>query len=208
MPKGSEALTAARREEIVNACAQLYQTMSFRDITIKEIGAVTSCTRTSIYNYFQTKEEIFLALLQQEYERWVAELDELTETRSSMPDDALAAALARSLERRETLLRLMSTNLYDMELNSRMERLVAFKKVYGASLEAVRRLLGRFRPQMSEQARQDFIYAFFPFIYGIYPYTAVSEKQRQAMEQAGIAFTYQSIYDLAYHCVKKLLAAE
>ena len=64
MSRGSAALTAARREEIIAACAELNETMSFREITIKEIGAATSFTRTSIYNYFETKEEIFLALLQ------------------------------------------------------------------------------------------------------------------------------------------------
>ena len=40
MPKGSPELTAARKEEIINACEQLYQTMSFKDITLKEIGNV------------------------------------------------------------------------------------------------------------------------------------------------------------------------
>ena len=64
MPKGSAELTVASKEEIVTACAELYSTMSFKDITIKEIGSATSFTRTSIYNYFQTKEETFLALLQ------------------------------------------------------------------------------------------------------------------------------------------------
>ena len=64
MPKGSEELTLARREEIVNACAALYETMGFKEITIRDIGEKTSFTRTSIYNYFQTKEEIFLALCQ------------------------------------------------------------------------------------------------------------------------------------------------
>ena len=70
MPKGSPELTAARKEEIISACEQLYKTMSFKDITLKEIGNVTSFTRTSIYNYFQTKEEIFLALYTREYDRW------------------------------------------------------------------------------------------------------------------------------------------
>ena len=70
MPKGSKELTASRKEEIITACEELYKTMSFKEITIKEIGNATSFTRTSIYNYFQTKEEIFLALLQREYERW------------------------------------------------------------------------------------------------------------------------------------------
>ena len=66
MPKGSEELTKERENEIIDACKKLYRTMSFKEITIKEIGKTTSFTRTSIYNYFQTKEEIFLALLQRE----------------------------------------------------------------------------------------------------------------------------------------------
>ena len=56
MPRGSEELTNARKEEIINACAELYWTMGFREITIRDIGAKTSFTRTSIYNYCQTKE--------------------------------------------------------------------------------------------------------------------------------------------------------
>ena len=54
MPKGSEELTNARKDEIINACASLYKTMGFKDITIRDIGAETSFTRTAIYNYFQT----------------------------------------------------------------------------------------------------------------------------------------------------------
>ena len=62
MPKGSAELTQARKNEIIAACRKLYETMSFKEITLKEIGKQTSFTRTSIYNYFETKEEIFLAL--------------------------------------------------------------------------------------------------------------------------------------------------
>ena len=68
MPKGSPELTNARKEEIIAACRKLYETMSFKEITLKEIGQQTSFTRTSIYNYFETKEEIFLALFAREYE--------------------------------------------------------------------------------------------------------------------------------------------
>ncbi len=51
MPKGSDELTQARKEEIVNACAQLYETRPFKEITLQEIGARTTFTRTSIYNF-------------------------------------------------------------------------------------------------------------------------------------------------------------
>ena len=207
MPKGSVELTNARREEIISACEKLYQTMSFKEITLKDIAGATSFTRTSIYNYFQTKEEIFLALMQREYERWVAELDAMAQAYTTLSADAFAGALAHTLERRGMLLKLLSMNHFDMEENSRPECLRDFKRAYGASIEAVRRCLVKFFPEMDERARQDFLYAFLPFLYGLYPYTTVSQKQRQAMAEAGLDFVYMSVYDMARNCVRALLKA-
>ena len=202
MPKGSEALTHARREEIIDACAALYETMSLREITIKLIGARTSFTRTSIYNYFETKEEIFLALLRREYEAWTADLDALP----AQPDAAaLADALACTLERRGTMLRLLSMNLYDIEANSRVENLAAFKTVYAASMQAVRRLLARSGPALSGPAAERFLYAFYPFLFGIYPYTTVTPKQQQAMAMAGVEYPRLSVREITRNFVEKLL---
>ncbi len=205
MPKGSIELTNARKEEIIAACELLYQTKGFKDITIQDIAKETSFTRTSIYNYFETKEEIFMALLQKEYERWVEELNDAAQNHESMERDEIAKTLAVSLENRQLLLKLMSMNHYDMEKNSRLERLVEFKVAYGNSIKAVDRLLKKFCTDMSDQERQDFIYSFFPFVYGIYPYTGVTEKQREAMEKADVGYVYLSIYQIAYTCAKKLL---
>ena len=205
MSRGSPALTAARKEEIIQACARLNETMSFKEITIKEIGAVTSFTRTSIYNYFETKEEIFLALLQQEYELWVEAMNAVMEQKETMTRDELARTLACTLTDRPRLLRLLSMNLYEMEANSRPERLAEFKVAFGASLKTVERMLEKYVSEMDQSDHQQFLYTFFPFIYGIYPYTSVTEKQKEAMEQAGIPYVYQSAYDLTYSCLKKLL---
>ena len=208
MPKGSVELANARREEILSACEKLYQTMSFKEITLKDIAGATSFTRTSIYNYFQTKEEIFLALMQKEYELWVAELDAMASAYTTMSVESFSSMLAHSLEKRSMLLKLLSMNHFDMEENSRAECLVDFKRAYGASIDAVRRCLVKFFPGMDAKARQDFLYAFLPFLYGIYPYTTVSAKQRQAMADAGLDFVYMSVYDLAYNSIRTLLGSE
>lgn len=205
MPKGSPELTNARREEIINACEALYQTMGFKDVTIKEIARYTSFSRPSIYNYFETKEEIFLAILQKEYLLWAADLDKTMAEHKAMSRDEIARTLARTLCDRELILKIVSMNHFDMEANSRKEALVEFKKAYGTTLEAVDRMLVKYCPEMTPEDRQTFIYAFFPFIYGIYPYTFVTEKQRYAMEQAEIPFVYFSTEDLIYRCAKKLL---
>ena len=207
MPRGSPELTNARKEEIIAACETLYQTMGFKDITIKEIADYTSFSRPSIYNYFETKEEIFLALLQKEYERWIDDLDAVIEEHYSMTRPEIADALARTLEKRAQLLKLMSMNHFDMEANSRMERLTEFKRAFGNSMKAVDGMLNTFLPDMTDEARQSFIYAFFPFIYGIYPYAAVTDKQREAMDKAEVGYAYHTIYDITYACAKKLLGA-
>lgn len=205
MPKGSPELTASRREEIINACEKLYETMSFKEITIKEIGAVTSFTRTSIYNYFQTKEEIFLALMQREYELWAQELSALSEEKDSMTAVDFADTLAKSLEKRQQLLKLLAMNHYDMEENSRAERLTDFKVAYGASLDAVRACLQKFFPNTDAES---FIFVFFPFLFGVYPYTFATEKQLTAMREAKMDFKMHSIYEIIYSCVMQLLGGK
>lgn len=205
MPKASQARTNARKEEIVSACAALYETMSFKDITLKDISQATSFTRTSIYNYFQTKEEIFLALLQREYDLWHQDLLLLLDTHEAMTADAFAAALSHTLARRTRMLKLLSMNHYDMEANSRMENLVAFKRSYGAVMQAVTQCVEKFFPHMPAEAVQGFLYAFFPFLFGLYPYAYVTDKQKAAMEQADVPYPFLSLYDLTYPCVRKLL---
>ena len=205
MPKGSSERTAARKEEIISACEKLYQTMSFKDITLKEIGNETSFSRPTIYNYYQTKEEIFLALFEREYVRWNEELLSILKDNEKLIKEQLAEKLALSIANRKQLLKLLAMNNYDMEENSRPELLTSFKVAYGESIKNVCRILTKFCPEKTVKEIQDFIYVFFPFMLGISPYTAVTDKQRQAMKEASVDFVYQSIFELTNNCLLKLL---
>ena len=205
MRKGTPEEIARKREEIVDACDQLYQTTSFKEITLKEISKITSFSRPTIYNYFETKEEIFLALFKREYDRWNEDLQSINEENERLTKAQLAEKIAQSLAERPQLLKLLSMNNFDMEANSRQEFLTSFKESYGGSLRRMSRLLTKFCPDMSVSDIQNFIYIFFPFMFGIYPYTEVTEKQRTAMEEAGINNVYQSVYELTYSCLIRLL---
>ena len=105
------------------------------------------------------------------------------------------------------MLKLMSMNLYDMEGNSRLENLVSFKRSYASALRAVTCCLGRFFPVMTASEIQDFLYAFFPFLFGVYPYTSHTEKQLEAMELARVEYTHYSVYELTKSFVSNLLRA-
>ena len=187
MPRGGAEHTLARREEIITACEQLYLERDFHDVTIKDIGTRTTFTRTSIYNYFETKEEIFLALLHREYLAWAADLDALRETASGGAE-ALAEGLAATLDRRETMLRLMSTSLFEMEAHSRVEALADFKRGCKTLIAALDGCVAAFCPELDADARERFTFAFLPFVYGVWPYSTVTEKQRMAIDQAEMRY--------------------
>ena len=202
---GTPELITQRREEIVNACEKLYQTMNFKEITLKEIGNETSFSRPAIYNYFQTKEEIFLGLFELEYKRWNEDLEKILEENDPLTRTQIAEKIARSLEKREQLLKLLSMNNYDMEANSRLELLTTFKAAYGKSMTIIRGILSKFCPEISREELNNFIFIFYPFMFGIYPYARVTEKQKTAMKDAQVDFLEHSIYEITYNCLVRLL---
>ncbi|MCR4673129.1 MAG: TetR/AcrR family transcriptional regulator [Lachnospiraceae bacterium] len=206
MPKGSPELTAARKEEIMNACAKLYRTMSFKEITLKDVGEVTSFSRTSIYNYFQTKEEIFLGLFQREYELWCGQLEEILEDPRYYTAEELTDRIVDTLSERELMLKLLAVNLYDMEENSRLERLVELKKAYGRSMELMDQILGKHFPERSEAERRETVIALFEFLHGLYPYAYHTKKQEEAMKIAGITPVNTGIEELASAGLRRILA--
>ena len=201
----SKEIVDMRKEEIINACEKLYENNSFKDITIKSIGEETTFSRTSIYNYFQTKEEIFLALLKREYERWIEDLNVIYEQNQEMTKEVFADKLANTVTKRKNLLKLLSMNMYDMEENSRMEELIDFKKAYGDAIKTLKKCVDKFFEKISEEEREEFVCLFFPLMYGIYPYSEVTERQLQAMKISDVPYKALSIYDIAYKCIIRLL---
>lgn len=205
MPKGSPELTAARKDEIMNACEKLYQKKIFKEITLQDISRETSFTRTSIYNYFEAKEEIFLELFKREYDLWTGDIEKLTDKVGEYSREELALEIAGSLQKRKLLLKLLSVNLYDLEENSRMERLVNFKTAYGNSKKALWKLIRKCYPELKDYEIKDFIKMFLPYLHGIYPYAFATDKQIEAMDRVGIEYEKTTIKELVYLGLMKLL---
>ena len=194
-------MTEDRKEEIIDACAKLYQSMNYKEITIKEISKETSFSRPSIYNYFETKEEIFLALLTREYSAWAVDLQQIAQQEKPLDLPCFAESIAKSVAKRTVLLKIQAMNLYEIEEHSRLERLVEYKKVFLYTMEAFQKCLKGWFPVMKDEEIEHFRYAFFPFMYGIYPYVFPSEKQCQAMDIVGITYTRTTVFEIVYQFI-------
>ena len=205
MPKGSPELTEARRTEIMEACKGLYEQMTFKEVNLKEIGKVTSFTRTSIYNYFESKEEIFLAIFEDEYIKWTLDLQKMIDDEKIDTREKLAKKLSDSLGKRKLMLKLLSVNLYDMEENSRIECLVSFKKAYGRSRDVLEELIKKNYPGIKKKELDEFIFTFLPFLHGVHPYAFATEKQLEGMRKAKVKYKETTIEKLVYTGLMKLL---
>ena len=116
---------------------------------------------------------------------------EIYNKNNTLTGDELASLIAHSLEERHNLLKLLSMNLYDIEENSSEERLVDFKKCYNTAILSRGNIADKLCDYMNDTEKKDFIYFFLPFMFGIYPYVYITDKQKTAMEAAGVDFLSQ-----------------
>lgn len=197
MPKDSIELMHARKEEIIHAFEQLFQEKSVRNISMREIGAKTSFARSSIYNYFQTKEEIQLGLTVREFTAWKDALQKISEGKS-MTTSQFAEAIAASLADREQFIKLISWNHYEIEENSRPERLAEMQKVTYEAMHLFTICVEKIFPHLSKERAQGFMLDFFTYLYGIDCFIQVSSKQQEALKLGNIPYHLVSIHDAIY----------
>ena len=204
MPKASLELIARREKEIVDACEKIYRAKGFCGVTIKEISTETSFTRPAIYNYFETKDEILMALLCREYREFCERLESLAAKAAQCTKAALADQIAGALAEREILLRIQSMDLFEIEQNSRLERLVRLKEIYGRTVAALETVPGAYGVSSGEE-RASCSRTFFAFLFGVHPYVFHTEKQLEAMRIAGISVRGTTVYEMVYQCLLRLI---
>jgi TetR/AcrR family transcriptional regulator, transcriptional repressor of aconitase len=70
VPKISEEAKEARREAILEAARRCFADHGFEGATVARLEAGTGLSRGAIFNYFESKEHLFLALADRDAERF------------------------------------------------------------------------------------------------------------------------------------------
>ncbi len=93
-----------RRQEILAAALELFKTSSFQGITMAEIAQKSHLGKGTIFIYFNTKEQLFLTLAEQEFLEFFEALDErLSLSKAPLSPGALTNLVVESLECRPQL---------------------------------------------------------------------------------------------------------
>ncbi len=193
-----------RLNEILNACDALYAQKGFHDITLKDISEKTSFSRPSIYNYFQTKEEIFLGLLLRELKAWISSLKEISFGETKSAKEELASKIASTLSNRTTFLKILATNIYEIEENSRLERLAQYKTAYKEAFSVFTNIIEE-SASCTKESPEAVTRLFFPFLSGVYPYAFPTQKQKDAMTAAEFEYVPPTVETLAKEFLLRVL---
>jgi AcrR family transcriptional regulator len=97
-----------RRKAILQAAHLLWTECTFEQFTMSHLAQRLGLAKGTLYLYFETKEELFLALLDELLEAWLGELAvRFRRLRRPVSARALALAVSASLESRRELVRLL-----------------------------------------------------------------------------------------------------
>jgi AcrR family transcriptional regulator len=83
------------RDRILDAAAKVFAAEGFAGATIDAIGQAAGFTKGAVYSNFESKDELFLALLDREFERRGEQIATTLESGGDVP--AAAGALSRSV---------------------------------------------------------------------------------------------------------------
>lgn len=192
----SEQQIQERKNEIISACEKLYFESGYEDVHFKAISAMTSFTRSSIYNYYRTKDEILLDVLSENIKDLQKEI--IRKIDREMDKTTLAGKMTGMLSGKVKMLNLFSIVFTMLENNSRLEKTVEFKKVIIGLFKTVVESIGNALPKATEEQVRVFATAFFSYVMGLYALSHHSEKQLQALKMADMDYEPPNFETMCY----------
>jgi len=125
----SEAQKKARRIKVLSAASCLFTEAGFFDVSMSMIAKKAGVAKGTVYLYFRTKEEIFLALCTEELEAWLFQLDgELSKIPDTLETDRFIEILRKSFEGRDAMYRLIPLLHFVLEKNVSFQEVLDFKR--------------------------------------------------------------------------------
>lgn len=170
-----------RISEIVNATARLYEESRFEDITFAMIAKEADFTRSNLYRYFQTKEDIFLELMKHDIVAWRVDVLENFTDGNLTPGQAAEIMVALILKHKR-MVKLFTILFTLLEPNSSLEALTEFKRKINQEIGTVAQYLSTVLPFPSVEAAVEFLTTLSSLVIGSYPMMDLTPKQMEAME--------------------------
>ena len=133
-----------RRQAILDAAWRAFHTIPYGELTVAAIARETGLAKGTVFLYFRTKEEIFLAVTGQQMTEWFDAVDDrLAQLPAHVTTAEVVEIIASSLQERVYFTRLLAILSTVLEQNANYDALHQFKHLLLIRLARTGALLER-----------------------------------------------------------------
>ena len=178
-----------RRAAILGTALAMYEREpSFGAFTMAALAGAAGLAKGTLYLYFRTKEEVFLALVERLFDEWFDDVDaRLERAHGPWTAEEAARVLLRSVRERATLARLLSILGTIVEQNVEMEAALRYKRrVLERTLETGARLEARL-PFLAPGGGARLLVHLHALVIGVWQLAEPSPVIRAVMEEPDLA---------------------
>ncbi|GAY17075.1 TetR/AcrR family transcriptional regulator [Mycobacterium sp. shizuoka-1] len=191
---------AARRSAILAAARGALADSGVDGVTLRDISERVGLAKSNVLRYFDTREAIFLEVLDEECRDWLAELEHrLGPPEGRKPAFAgevrLAGILTETLVERRLMCELLGAMAAVLERNISGEFARDFKVRAMGSIAALSELVGRQLPWLPERFVAFFGEGALSLVAGMYPFSVPTEPVRQVMGELGFPDPHDRFVD-------------
>lgn len=189
-----------RKKEIINTVSKMFDKMDYQAISMKTISERISIARSSLYCYYNSKEEIMLDILKEDY---LLFLNELIKAIKEKKD--LANKITKIYLDHIKLLKIISVYLTDIETHCSLESLISFKADFVKPFEDLYNTFISSYPNTSTSEIQTIINSLLMLTHGLYPMIYPTECQIKAMKAVKMAYATNP-YEYCYNYLKLIFS--
>jgi AcrR family transcriptional regulator len=181
---------AARRSAILASAREMLAEKNVADISLRELADHIGLAKSNVLRYFDSREAIFLEVLDEEFQAWLADL----ETRLGRPrprkanyanEIRVAAAVADSLTERQLLCELVGSMAGVLERNISFAFAHDFKARAMARIAELAQLVASQLPWLPREFAEFFAEGALTLAAGMYPFSVPTEPVRAAIAELG-----------------------
>lgn len=177
----TDAQKEQRISEILDATARLYAHKRFEEITLAAIAKEAQFTRSNLYKYFRTKEDIFFEFLKHDVRLWRADVIDAFENEESCAVDRFADIWVAAQLRHRRMMSLVSILYGHLEKRASIENLIDFKRMANDEFGMVSDLICRLFPLLGSVDALGFLQLQLAAAIGLSTMTTLSETQHQVL---------------------------
>ncbi|GAA5532929.1 TetR/AcrR family transcriptional regulator [Deinococcus aluminii] len=126
-----------RRDDILRAAERLWTSTPYAELSMNQVAREAQLAKGTLYLYFDTKEELFLALLTEHLQHWLEQVTALLDERQPRTPEGAAEVLIQSARDQEPLRRLLILLGTVLERNVRPELALNFKREFRRMVQGV-----------------------------------------------------------------------